>query len=141
MDPQDWKVLFTPRVQTIPIHVGLQNLDVATSIKLRQASMADLNESKVGMLYAVTLTFWTLALLTVCLRIYSRSFMSKFRGQDDWWMLGASIFAAGDQAIKLIWLSTGLGQHVAVVPIDQLKLFVKVCHNSFVTNRSHAYKK
>lgn len=95
-------------------------------IESRQASTTDIYESKTALLYGVTLTFWILALFTVFIRIYARSFLTKFRGQDDWWMLAASVFAAGDQCIKIIWLSNGLGQHVAVVPLDQLMTFAMV---------------
>lgn len=52
--------------------------------------------------------------------------MSRFLGADDWWLLAAVIFAAGDEAMKIMWVQNGLGQHVADVPLSELAVFAKV---------------
>lgn len=88
--------------------------------------MVDINDSQAASVWGVTLTFWILAILVVFIRIYSRTWLTKFRGQDDWWILAAVIFAAGDQTLKIIWLENGLGLHVEAVSMDQFTVFVKV---------------
>jgi hypothetical protein len=39
----------------------------------------------------ITLTSFAAAFITVSIRLYSRAYLTKFRGQDDLWIIGALV--------------------------------------------------
>ncbi|XPS81328.1 hypothetical protein M3J07_013292 [Ascochyta lentis] len=70
-------------------------------------------------LLAKTSTIYAMAMLTVSLRIYSRQFIVKSLGKDDWAMLSALVFATVCFVSYVYQVSLGVGKYVAVIQADE----------------------
>ncbi|KAK8136139.1 hypothetical protein PG984_004079 [Apiospora sp. TS-2023a] len=77
-------------------------------------------ESNTAMIMAITGAFHFLALVVVALRTYTRAFMIRAIGRDDWTMLLAAGIAVGQYAIWIIEAQHGLGRHQKVIPMPEL---------------------
>ncbi|PVH67799.1 hypothetical protein DL98DRAFT_637048 [Cadophora sp. DSE1049] len=68
-----------------------------------------------GLSERVATTFFILATITILLRIYSRAWVVKSFGWDDWCMVSILFFNAGHQAILHYFIQNGGGLHVMKV--------------------------
>ncbi|KAJ4330531.1 hypothetical protein N0V87_009924 [Didymella glomerata] len=78
-----------------------------------------MNYTNGPVLLAQTGSFFAVALLTVCIRSYSRRFIVNSFGKDDWAMLFALACAVVCFASYTYQVTLGVGRYVAVVQSDQ----------------------
>ncbi|KAF1353219.1 hypothetical protein BDV97DRAFT_396067 [Delphinella strobiligena] len=69
----------------------------------------------VGLALGVTVPFVVVCAASFALRIYSRAYIVKSFGADDWAMVGAFIGWIGQQAITYSWIHYGAGRHLSEV--------------------------
>ncbi|RDW71711.1 hypothetical protein BP5796_07745 [Coleophoma crateriformis] len=65
--------------------------------------------------YGVASFFFALSSISICLRLYSRGFVLKSLGWDDWCMFTIFFFNCGQQAILYYFLHFGGGLHTEAV--------------------------
>ncbi|CZR51053.1 uncharacterized protein PAC_00928 [Phialocephala subalpina] len=65
--------------------------------------------------YGVATAFFVICTITILLRLYSRSFLVKSFGWDDWCMFAILFFNCGQQAILYYFIYNGAGLHIDVV--------------------------
>jgi len=86
------------------------------------------NDSRQAGVYAAIITMFSLAVLVVSLRFYSRSRLSHFRGPDDYWILAAVCCSAVEFSLKIAWLQYGFGRHSWNLDIYELETSVKLIY-------------
>ena len=69
---------------------------------------------------AVTLIFIVLATVFVAARFFTRIWLVRSVKQDDWWILGAWLFAVGFSASICVGCQYGLGRHQVDIPRENL---------------------
>ncbi|KAL1311860.1 hypothetical protein AAFC00_001933 [Neodothiora populina] len=69
----------------------------------------------VGLSIGITIPFVIICTLSFVLRVYSRVYIAKSFGADDWAMVAAFIFWVGQQAITYCWVRYGAGRHLSQV--------------------------
>ncbi|TLD18696.1 hypothetical protein E2P81_ATG11606 [Venturia nashicola] len=69
-------------------------------------------DSRIGLILAVEIPLITLVLLTVCLRFYARTFVTKALGKDDWVMALSALIAFSNTVINCVTTKYGQGVHV-----------------------------
>ncbi|CAG8978135.1 hypothetical protein HYALB_00013018 [Hymenoscyphus albidus] len=70
---------------------------------------------------AVDVGLVSLASVIVLLRFYTRVFISRYFGQDDWWMLLSWILALGNLAIWVLYLDLGSWKRRQDIILDDLR--------------------
>ncbi|OJJ54839.1 hypothetical protein ASPSYDRAFT_93737 [Aspergillus sydowii CBS 593.65] len=76
--------------------------------------------------YGVSFAFFALSLTTTILRLYSRKWIIKSFGIDDWWMLVVFIFNTAQQGLFCVFLYYGGGLHTTEVPMEHQALLPKL---------------
>lgn len=75
----------------------------------------------------ITFVLFPIALVTVALRIFTRLFISKSFGSDDWFLLAAIIPTAACAALTLLAVQRwGWNRHIWDVPPDLVTLGLKL---------------
>ncbi|KAL2815252.1 hypothetical protein BDW59DRAFT_177688 [Aspergillus cavernicola] len=73
-------------------------------------------ESSQPTVYGVSFVFYTLASITTGLRVYSRKWIIKSFGADDWWMTSVFVYNTAQQALFCMFLHYGGGLYVQHPP-------------------------
>lgn len=93
--------------------------DVVPKSIYRDLPGPDLNNT----VLAIVTTFWACSWVMTCIRVYSRTILTRTFGLDDTMIVSASILATADWVMKLIWTRNGLGHHITHVSNGQLRIF------------------
>lgn len=88
--------------------------------------MTDLSNTRVPMIWAVTIVTTFFMLFFIGIRLYSRSLIKKSLGLDDWFMVGAVITALGFHANAIIATIYGSGYHLDDIDPTWAAPFAKV---------------
>lgn len=78
------------------------------------------NESRGPKLIAEEWTTMSIAALLVFLRIYTRAFLRKTAGWDDWTIVIALAFAVGQHILVILQVDNGFGRHIEYLQPDQI---------------------
>src|SRR4051794_31081888 len=69
-------------------------------------------DSRMGMLYGFEIPLIVVTSIAVGLRMYTRAFLTRSIGADDWLMLGAAIVGVALAIVNCMSCNYGLGLHV-----------------------------
>lgn len=70
-----------------------------------------LTDSRTSLVYAITIVFAILAIISVILRFYSRRLATAHLGWDDWFVAGGLLFTLATDALVIVGLSYGGARH------------------------------
>ncbi|KAK8087401.1 hypothetical protein PG994_002375 [Apiospora phragmitis] len=77
-------------------------------------------ENMQPVVWIVTIPFATMCLASILIRLYTRRFLAKSFGADDWFMLVVIPVWIGQQYIAWMWTILGGGLHIGVVPDENV---------------------
>ncbi|KAK8094945.1 hypothetical protein PG997_001630 [Apiospora hydei] len=79
-------------------------------------------ENMQPIVWIVTIPFAILCLSSILIRLYTRRYIAKSFGADDWFMLAVLPVWIGQQYIAWMWTILGGGLHQGVVPAENVEL-------------------
>ncbi|KAK7947844.1 uncharacterized protein PG986_008730 [Apiospora aurea] len=79
-------------------------------------------ENMQPIVWTVTIPFAILCLSSILIRLYTRRYIAKSFGADDWFMLAVLPVWIGQQYIAWMWTILGGGLHQGVVPAENVEL-------------------
>ncbi|EPS38621.1 hypothetical protein H072_7594 [Dactylellina haptotyla CBS 200.50] len=83
-------------------------------------------ETRGGKLLAITVTFTSLAFITVALRIYTRARITRYMGWDDWFIMLAMIASLAMFGLQITAMCAGWYQHIWDVPFESFVFSKKI---------------
>jgi hypothetical protein len=91
---------------------------------LARAEMADKSWNGLSLLVVICV-FPALALITITLRVYTRLFLRKSFGLEDYMIIIGMIFSLGQAALMGWDLNHGLGRHFYTLTLDDVEIIFK----------------
>lgn len=79
-------------------------------------------EDRSGQVLAVNVSFFCLTWIFMLLRVYTRAFLIKSFGSDDWSMVGALLLFTGYLICQLGGVAYGTGRHDEdIMPVNRMR--------------------